>query len=230
MAPVTKTPFDDERKPAMDKTKKTVTGYNRCAAQFTAAHFDLGVYKQYVREFAALLPTDARILDLGCGPGNIAHYLSRDHPERRLTGVDLSTEMLSLARQNVPQARLIYQDLRDLELEQQFDALIISFCIIHLYERETAALLQKSVNWLVPRGYLYLNFMTGGTAGFAKTSFSENKLYFNYYEAGQLITLLTNIGYQISSQKSRPCPQPGNPNVSEVFIIAQKSKPIDYYE
>jgi ubiquinone/menaquinone biosynthesis C-methylase UbiE len=203
----------------MDKTLKTINGYNHCAAEFAAQHFNLGAYEQYVRDFAVLLPPQARILDLGCGPGNIACYLYRHSPDYRITGIDLSTQMLSLARQNLPQARLIHNDLRLLELPDQFDALVLSFSIIHLYGPETVTLLQKSIKWLVPGGYLYLNFMTGGTAGFAKTSFSEVELYFNYYDAGQLVTLLTDIGYQIVSQKS--CPQPGHQSIGEVFIIAQ---------
>jgi ubiquinone/menaquinone biosynthesis C-methylase UbiE len=206
----------------MDKTLKTIAGYNRCAAEFTTQHFELGVYQKYVREFADLLPPGALILDLGCGPGNIACFLSKQNPGCQITGVDFSSQMLKLARQNIPSARLIHQDLRYLELAEKFDALIISFCIIHLDDHETESLLRKSFNWLNTNGYLYVNFMKGGTAGFAETSFSTDALYFNYYSAKQFDALLTQIGYQIVSRQSRACPQNGRQGITEVFIIAKR--------
>jgi ubiquinone/menaquinone biosynthesis C-methylase UbiE len=211
----------------MDKSQKTIAGYERCAAAFAACHFELGVYEQYIREFAVFLPPQARILDLGCGPGNIACFLHNHNPEYQITGVDFSLQMLRLARHNVPEARLIHQDLRTLELYETFDAVVISFCIIHLSEPEMEVLLRKSYHWLIPGGYLYVNFMAGGTPGLTKTHFSEAELYFNYYEPRQLATLLTTIGYAIISQKSRLSPPPDNQNtgvtdINEVFIIGRR--------
>ncbi len=45
----------------------------------------------------------ARILDAGCGPGEIASRLAEKFPEVRVTGVDLLEEHLRLARARYPQ-------------------------------------------------------------------------------------------------------------------------------
>lgn len=48
------------------------------------------------------LPADARILDVGCGPGEIASRLADRFPGARVTGVDLIEEHLALARARYP--------------------------------------------------------------------------------------------------------------------------------
>ena len=50
-------------------------------------------------------PVHARVLDIGCGPGNVTSYLRRRYPERHLQlyGLDCSQEMLKIARKVDPQ-------------------------------------------------------------------------------------------------------------------------------
>jgi len=42
------------------------------------------------------------IADLGCGPGNVTHFLRQRWPEARITGIDSSLEMLESARKAYP--------------------------------------------------------------------------------------------------------------------------------
>jgi trans-aconitate 2-methyltransferase len=48
------------------------------------------------------LNNPARIIDLGCGPGNSTAQLNKRWPQARLTGLDSSREMLAQARQKHP--------------------------------------------------------------------------------------------------------------------------------
>jgi SAM-dependent methyltransferase len=48
--------------------------------------------------FMASLPTDARVLDVGCGGGHFVTFLADAHPDFRLTGVDLSHGQVVRAR------------------------------------------------------------------------------------------------------------------------------------
>ena len=51
---------------------------------------------KYLDKFLSLLPKKARILDVGCGPGNFTKYfLEKDFIAK---GIDLSTEMIKIAR------------------------------------------------------------------------------------------------------------------------------------
>jgi len=69
------------------------------------------------------------ILDLGCGTGSIAIPLSKKG--YKVTGVDLSEEMLSIAYEKMQGEQLtfplIQQNMKELELTEAFD-LIISYC------------------------------------------------------------------------------------------------------
>lgn len=73
-----------------------------------------------------------RILDLGCGTGGHAIPLARRG--HKLTGVDRSEDMLSLARAKAQQAQVQvdfqHGDVRHFDLGQQFDAVMAMFAVM----------------------------------------------------------------------------------------------------
>ncbi len=58
-----------------------------------------------------VLDAPARIVDLGCGPGNSTELLRRRWPDAAITGVDTSAEMLSAAERRLPGVRWVEADL-----------------------------------------------------------------------------------------------------------------------
>ncbi|GAA3802004.1 methyltransferase domain-containing protein [Nocardioides panacisoli] len=54
-----------------------------------------------------------RVVDLGCGPGNLTALLRRRWPEADVLGVDSSAEMIERARQDVDGVRFEVGDLRE---------------------------------------------------------------------------------------------------------------------
>jgi len=63
-----------------------------------------------------------KILDAGVGTGRLAAKLIE--MGYSVTGVDISDEMLALAKKNAPNAKLIKADLRNLPFEDMFDAAV----------------------------------------------------------------------------------------------------------
>lgn len=53
----------------------------------------------------------ARVVDLGCGPGNSTELLARRFPQAQVTGIDNSEAMLASARERLPQARFQFGDI-----------------------------------------------------------------------------------------------------------------------
>jgi trans-aconitate 2-methyltransferase len=67
----------------------------------------------------------ARVVDLGCGPGNLTGMLARRWPEAEVLGVDSSAEMVSAARHaGVPAVRFEVGDLRSWRADPPVDVLV----------------------------------------------------------------------------------------------------------
>jgi SAM-dependent methyltransferase len=70
------------------------------------------------------LPGASSILELGCGTGSILAQLT-EFPA--LTGLDRSPEMLAVASQKVPSARLLRGDIQGFWLGERFDVVVCVF-------------------------------------------------------------------------------------------------------
>ena len=111
-----------------------------------------------------------RIVDLGCGPGNLTALLSRRWPEATVTGIDSSPEMIEAARAAAEPGRLDFQvaDLRswrpDAALDGSSDGptdrpadgdesidVIVSNATLQWVPGHLA-LLDRFVGWLTPGG------------------------------------------------------------------------------
>lgn len=80
------------------------------------------------------------VLDLGCGPGRVAEAVI-EAGAARYVGIDLSTQMLELARRRVDghEVELIEGDFRDLDVSQAFDVVLALGLFDYLGEPEQAA-------------------------------------------------------------------------------------------
>ena len=80
---------------AMDDSQsafeQTIATYDQVAGEFVARHINNGWWDYptpYFDEYVAYLPPDARVLDLGCGPGSdTGHFRARGF---RAIGLDRS--------------------------------------------------------------------------------------------------------------------------------------------
>ncbi len=72
-------------------------------------------------------PGAETLLEVGCGTGQ---FLVRLQKEFIVEGVDLSAEMLAVARRRVPDVRLHRHDMREFDLGRRFDAVACLFSSI----------------------------------------------------------------------------------------------------
>ena len=88
-----------------------------------ALRFDDRFRDKYVSTFA--LPADARILEIGCGPGALAQALARWYPGASVTGIDRDDHFIDFARANIPQVDFRTGDATSLDFaDASFDVTI----------------------------------------------------------------------------------------------------------
>ncbi len=183
-------------------------------------------YKERISQFIHLLDSGMKVLDLGCGPGNNARQLILSGKEFSIEGIDLSEEMVRLAQQNVPGGIFRCADIRKINYPaDSFDAVLLSFCIIHLNDMETAQLLKKVAKYLKNGGKLYLSFMEGKADGFEKTSFSDDEIYFYYHSLNRVEGLLKDNRLSMINVVKQGYEEQDDSITTDVFIFAQKEQP-----
>jgi SAM-dependent methyltransferase len=106
--------------------------------------------------FLSLLPevTGSRVLDLGCGAGQLARFLA-ERGAAEVIGVDLSETMLSLARTEWSHPRVTFERAAMEEVEfpsHRFDLVVSSFAFHYVADYD--ALCRRIARWLVRGGVL----------------------------------------------------------------------------
>jgi ubiquinone/menaquinone biosynthesis C-methylase UbiE len=104
------------------------------------------------------LPNRPNVLDLGCGTGRLLERLATEFPDLRATGLDLSPQMLRVARQkNRHHPRLIYVEGKAESLpfaDGQFDAVFNTISFLHYSEPKQV--LSEVARVIAPGGKFYL--------------------------------------------------------------------------
>jgi len=144
-------------------SKKMYETYDKIANWYDEARSrDLKCELHHLEKLTRSLPRGAKILDLGCGTGRpIADFLSDQRFQ--VTGVDGSHEMIALAKSYVPKAQFFVQDMRELELSEKFDAILMWHSSFHISVADQIQLFKKLEAHMNPGGFLM--FTSGTTHG-----------------------------------------------------------------
>lgn len=163
---------------------------------------NLSLYNQSYDLFCDLLPAgQIRLLEVGCGPGNICRYLLNKRPDLDILGTDQSLNMLALAEKNNPGARFMRLDARELSsLSESFDALVSGFCLPYLDPHAVRRFFADAYALLNKNGLLYLSFVEGphGKAEWQEGS-SGDRSCFWYFETERLCAELRHAGFSIAN-------------------------------
>ena len=110
-------------------------------------------------------PTEARVLEVGCGTGIFTRQLAALWPQSHITAIDVSTAMLDEARKNVEAAERIEwiaADARLFKLKLNEYDLIASSCTFH-WILPLTSLFKHLISLLEAKGTLAFSMMVCGT-------------------------------------------------------------------
>ena len=110
---------------------------------------------QITSDLAVIDNTKPKILDLGAGTGLLTSYLHNKYPNGDFILLDLSEEMLNIARtrfENHPGFHYVVADYLKQEFEGHFDIVVSSLSIHHLEHHHKRYLYEKIYQHLNPGG------------------------------------------------------------------------------
>ncbi len=128
-------------------------------------------HKLWVQKYS-LLPTrryimsilnlddSIRILDLGCGPGELIQEILKVNPNIDITGLDFSDGMLKESKKKNPKVHHIHMDVADLHTINENYHLIISTHSLP-YWKNPGKVMKDLFNILEPSGKIIIGFASG---------------------------------------------------------------------
>lgn len=197
------------------KPEETGSHYDRIALWWQKHHVHSTYGIAALERAIKFVENKSTALDVGCGSsGRFIEVLLKNGFTP--TGVDISSEMIALARQQHPDVTFYAEDICTWQLPQKYDLISAWDSTFHLPLAEQKPVLQKMCDGLNPKGILL--FTCGGGIGPGEISGGFEGQTFDYS------TLGVNEFLQVISQSGCTCRHLEYDQYPEnhVYIIAQK--------
>lgn len=203
----------------MDKEKIVLT-YNSIAEKYDENYSGPS---DHINDLLNYISKDSSVLDLGCGAGNNAVYLSK--LGCNVTGIDLSDSMLAIAKNKKSTAKFIKGDVCELNfVNNSWDCIILSYILCHLTNDDIADCLARLAHILMPGGVLFIELFMGNLGEITITEPLNNALKtdFNIIRMDDIETLLVANNFKIIKCYARDDAEFGLNGIQDTCIIAKK--------
>ncbi|MFM2016711.1 MAG: hypothetical protein RL007_367 [Bacteroidota bacterium] len=175
----------------MNHAEYFADSFNRHVKWYEESITPLSIYNESYNALIERMRTDANILDVGCGPANVSSYIKTHLPETAVTGIDLAPEMISKAKEKIPEGDFRVMDIRNVsQLEELFDVIVLGFCIPYLNDKEIITLLNDCRQLTRFGGYIYLSYIVADST----TPFNAENPVMRRHNRATIATYLTQAG------------------------------------
>ena len=124
---------------------------------FKSAHEFLAPDRQ---RFLESMPSEAKILDCGCGPGQDSEFFAK--LGINVTGIDITPEFIVMAARRVPEARFMQMDMVEINLRaDSFDGIWVSFSLLHIHQADVPKVLSNLKKVMKASGKLMIALHRG---------------------------------------------------------------------
>lgn len=167
--------------------KNSLEGYNIYAPLYdsTLARLDSFEKDELIKLIGNI--KNKHVLDLGCGTGRIIQILKRragttGAAGAHFTGVDISEEMLRIAKKHHPDVDIVHADMTDLPLKDDtFDIVIAAFVIVHIKDKDLTKVFDEVARVLKPGGTFILTNINQRKAPKLTLNTREKLIIKSYY-------------------------------------------------
>lgn len=202
--------------------------YDTVAAEYAALYRDELSVKPLDRAllagFADLVRGvgDGTVADLGCGPGHLTAHLNG--LGLKAFGIDLSPEMVALARRSHPGVRYEVGSMTALDLpDGALSGALAFYSIVHTPSEALPGVFAEIHRVLAPGGYALVAFQVGDEVRDITESFGHPVSMRGYLRLpAQVGALLSEAGLLPHAQLVRE-PDPDLEGVPQAFLITRKA-------
>jgi SAM-dependent methyltransferase len=186
---------------------ETRTSYDIDAAGYADKVSGLLAGSPYLRASLAVfaeLVLDAGggpVADVGCGPGYVTDHLHDVGVDA--FGIDVSPEMISIARRDYPHLRFEVGTMTDLDLEDSSVAGIVAFwSVIHVPDEAVPGVLEEFRRVLRPQGLVLVGFHVGDEAQHTSRGYTGRQINVesHHRRPGTVAGWLRDAGFSIEAE------------------------------
>lgn len=211
----------------MDRYKETFETWNKLASLYQDKFMDLDLYNDtYDFICNSMTREHAKLLEIGCGPGNITKYLLSKRPDFDIYGIDIAPNMIALAKKNNPSASFAIMDSRQIdEIKTKYDGIVCGFCLPYLSQADSQKLITDCYNLLNENGLIYISFVEGDpTKSDFQVSSSGDRSYFYFHDSDVLKAKLIESKFGELNTFKVEYKKSGNEMDIHTILIAKKKR------
>lgn len=182
-------------------------------AQDYATQFSGGRDPRLV-QFIALMPAEARVLDLGCGPGRAAAQMALAGLD--VDALDASSQMVTLANQHRG-VRATCADFNSLDAVGLYDGIWANFSLLHAPRDQMPSHITAVATALKPRGWFAIGLKMG--EGEKRDALGR---FYTYYKDAEISRIMESVGLTIATRDFGA--QKGFEGVHEPWIVLTAQK------
>ncbi len=126
-----------------------------------AGHYDKGIFKKLLLNpikktvESVSIKKNSAVLDAGCGTGNLLKILEDENKNLKLYGLDISKEMLKIARKKLKLAKLKLESAEKISFRKNYFDYVFSIDAFHHYYN-SALVMRNFYRVLKKGGYLII--------------------------------------------------------------------------
>ena len=174
-----------------DEKDITIESYNKIAEEFKKRTENKHPKKESTL-FLSHLPKGSKILDLGCAYGRDSKIFA--DKGYKVIGIDLSKELIKIAKKEVSQAEFKVMDMLELDFpDNYFDGVWFNAGILMVKKEKAPEVIKKIYQILKPGGVLYINAKKGEGEGWSFDERYQIEKFRAYYQEDELKSLLTQF-------------------------------------
>lgn len=211
----------------MSANQQSIQAFDQQAAAYQQFFMDLDLYNDTYDAFCNLVPErHARLLELGCGPGNITRYLLQKRPDLKIEATDAAPAMVKLAQANNPGAVCRLLDCRELaNVPQTYRGIIAGFCTPYLNRAECENFIKDAAGLLPPGGIFYLSTLEGNyeNSGIESSSNGKYHAHVYYYPETELQAFFTAHHLQVLQVFRKQLPKADGTTGTHLILLARKN-------